>query len=80
VVAGAQAAIDWELLRNTQDSFYEKYDLRELWVVDLAQNRKVCSLGISIGYVRPGSHRTLNVAWGPLEGGRRFAIIGDEWK
>jgi hypothetical protein len=58
VVAGAQAAIDWELLRNTQDSFYEKYDLRELWVVDLAQNRKLYSLGISIGYVRPGSHRT----------------------
>ena len=80
VMAGNQAAIDWELLRNTQDSFYEKYDLRELWVVDLAQNRKLCSLGISIGYVRPGSHRTLNVAWGPLEGGRRFAIIGDEWK
>ena len=79
-MAGNQAAIDWELLRNTQDSFYEKYDLRELWVVDLAQNRKLCSLGTSIGYVRPGSHRTLNVAWGPLEGGRRFAIIGYEWK
>jgi hypothetical protein len=58
VVTGDQAAIDWELLRNTEDSFYEKYDLRELWVVDLAQNRKLYSLGISIGYVRPGSHRT----------------------
>jgi uncharacterized protein YecT (DUF1311 family) len=80
VVAGDQAAIDWELLKNAPDSFYEKYDLRELWVVDLAQKRKVCSLGTSIGYVRPGSHRTLNVAWGPLEGGRRFAIIGYEWK
>jgi uncharacterized protein YecT (DUF1311 family) len=80
VVAGDQAAIDWELLKNAPDSFYEKYDLRELWVVDLTQNRKLCSLGTSIGYVRPGSHRTLNVAWGPLEGGRRFAIIGYEWK
>ncbi|HEX9281132.1 MAG TPA: lysozyme inhibitor LprI family protein [Candidatus Udaeobacter sp.] len=80
VVAGDQTAIDWELLKNAQDSFYEKYDLRELWIVDLARNRKLCSLGASIGYVRPGSHRTLSVAWGPLEGGRRFAIIGYEWK
>ena len=80
VVAGDQTTIDWELLKNAPDSFYEKYDLRELWVVDLAQNRKLCSLGTSIGYVRPGSHRSLSVAWGPLEGGRRFAIIGYEWK
>jgi uncharacterized protein YecT (DUF1311 family) len=80
VVAGDQAAIDWELLKNAPDSFYEKYDLREVWVVDLTQNRKLCSLGTSIGYVRPGSHRSLSVAWGPLEGGRRFAIIGYEWK
>jgi uncharacterized protein YecT (DUF1311 family) len=80
VVAGDQVAIDWKLLKNSPDSFYEKYDLRELWVVDLAQNRKLCSLGASIGYVRPGSHRSLSVAWGPLEGGRRFAIIGYEWK
>jgi uncharacterized protein YecT (DUF1311 family) len=80
VVSGDQTAIDWELLKNAPDSFYEKYDLRELWVVDLTQNRKLCSLGTSIGYVRPGSHRTLSVAWGPLEGGRCFAIIGYEWK
>ena len=34
-VPGADsAAIDWELLKNAPDSFYEKYDLRELWVVD----------------------------------------------
>ncbi len=72
VVAGDQTTIDWELLKNAPDSFYEKYDLRELWVVDLAQNRKLCSLGASIGYVRPGSHRTLSVAWGPLEGGPPF--------
>ena len=80
VVAGDQTTIDWELLKNAPDSFYEKYDLREVWVVDLTQNRKLCSLGTSIGYVRPGSHRNISVAWGPLEGGRRFAIIGYEWK
>jgi uncharacterized protein YecT (DUF1311 family) len=80
VVAADPAAIDWELLKNAPDSFYEKYDLRELWVVDLTQNRKLCSLGTSIGYVRPGSHRSLSVAWGPPEGGRRFAIAGYEWK
>jgi hypothetical protein len=80
VPAADPAAIDWELLKNAPDSFYEKYDLRELWVVDLAQNRKLCSLGTSIGYVRPGSHRSLSVTWGPLEGGRRFAIAGSEWK
>ena len=78
VPATDPAAIDWELLKNAPDSFYEKYDLRELWVVDLAQNRKLCSLGTSIGYVRPGSHRSLSVTWGPLEGGRRFAIAGSE--
>ncbi|HJY52645.1 MAG TPA: lysozyme inhibitor LprI family protein [Candidatus Udaeobacter sp.] len=80
VAVAEPAAIDWELLKSAPDSFYEKYDLRELWVVDLAQNRKLCSLGSSIGYVRPGSHRSLSVAWGPLEGGRRFAIAGYEWK
>jgi hypothetical protein len=80
VPAADPAAIDWELLKNAPGSFYEKYDLRELWVVDLAQNRKLCSLGTSIGYVRPGSHRSLSVAWGPLEGGRRFAAAGSEWK
>ena len=80
VPAADPASIDWELLKNAPDSFYEKYDLRELWVVDLAQNRKLCSLGTSIGYVRPGSHRSLSVAWGPPEGGRRFAIAGYEWK
>jgi uncharacterized protein YecT (DUF1311 family) len=80
VAAGEPSTIDLELLKNAPDSFYEKYDLRELWVVDLAQNRKFCSVGTSIGYVRPGSHRSLSVAWGPLEGGRRFAITGYEWK
>jgi hypothetical protein len=80
VVMGDPATIDWALLQNDPDGFYEKYDLRELWIVDLAKNRKLCSLGSSIGYVRPGSHRSLSVAWGPLEGGRRFAIAGYEWR
>jgi len=74
------ATIDWALLTRDPDSFYEKYEVRELWIVDLTQNRKLCSLGSSIGYVRPGSHRSLHVAWGPLEGGRRFAIAGYDWK
>ena len=30
VLAGDQTTIDWELLKNAPDSFYEKYDLREL--------------------------------------------------
>jgi uncharacterized protein YecT (DUF1311 family) len=73
-VAEANLA-DWELLKSDPNSFYEKNEVREIWIVDLLQKRKLCTLGSSIGYVRPGSHRTLNVAWGPLEGGRRFAII-----
>src|SRR5437773_6221585 len=80
VVAGDQGTIDWSLLKSDPDSFYEKYEVRELWVVDLTQKKKLCSLGSSVGYVRPGSHRTLNVAWGPLEGGRRFAIVAYDWK
>jgi uncharacterized protein YecT (DUF1311 family) len=80
VVAGDQGMIDWSLLKSDPDSFYEKYELRELWVVDLTQKKKLCSLGSSVGYVRPGSHRTLNVAWGPLEGGRRFAVVAYDWK
>jgi lysozyme inhibitor LprI len=80
VVAGDQGAIDWSLLKTDPDGFYEKYEVRELWVVDLTQKKKLCSLGSSVGYVRPGSHRTLNVAWGPLEAGRRFAIVAYDWK
>jgi hypothetical protein len=80
VVAGDQGTIDWSLLKNDPDGFYEKYEVRELWVVDLSQKKKLCSLGSSVGYVRPASHRTLNVAWGPLEGGRRFAVVAYDWK
>ena len=80
VVAAEPGAIDWSLLESDPDSFYEKYELRELWVVDLTNGKKLCSLGSSVGYIRPGSHRTLNVAWGPLEGGRRFAVVAYDWK
>lgn len=80
VVAAEPGAIDWSLLESDPDSFYERYELRELWVVDLMKGKKLCSLGSSVGYVRPGSHRTLNVAWGPLEGGRRFAVVAYDWK
>jgi uncharacterized protein YecT (DUF1311 family) len=80
VVAGDQGTIDWSLLQSDADSFYQKYEVREFWVVDLSQKKKICSLGSSIGYVRPGSHRTVNVVWGPLEGGRRFAVLAYDWK
>ena len=80
VVAAEPGAIDWSLLESDPDNFYEKYELRELWVVDLTNGKKLCSLGSSVGYVRPGSHRTLNVAWGPLEGGRRLAVVAYDWK
>jgi hypothetical protein len=80
VAAAEPGAIDWSLLESDPDNFYEKYELRELWVVDLTNGKKLCSLGSSVGYVRPGSHRTLNVAWGPLEGGRRFAVVAYDWK
>jgi len=80
VVAAELGTVDWSLLQSDPDSFYEKYELRELWIVDLAQRKELCSLGSSVGYVRPGSHRTLNVTWGPLEGGRRFAIVAYDWK
>ncbi len=80
VVAGDQGTIDWSLLQSDPDGFYEKYEVREFWVVDLSQKKKLCSLGSSVGYVRPGSHRTVNVAWGPLEGGRRFAVVAYDWR
>src|SRR5437667_6765973 len=80
VVAGDQGTIDWSLLQSDPDGFYEKYEVREFWVVDLTQKKKLCSLGSSVWYVRPGSHRTLIVTWGPLEGGRRFAIVAYDWK
>jgi len=74
------AATDWSLLKSDPDAFYQKYELREIWVVDLARKTKLSTLGSSVGYVRPGSHRTLSVTWGPLEAGRRFALVAYDWK
>src|ERR1700738_2040194 len=57
-------SVDWSLLEKDVDRFYEQYDLKAIWVVNLADKKKVGSLGDKGGYVRPGSHRTLSVVWG----------------
>jgi hypothetical protein len=72
--------IDWSLLEKDADRFYEQYDLKAIWVVNLADKKKVGTVGDRGGYVRPGSHRTLSVAWGPVENGRRFALAAYQWK
>src|SRR4051812_25754444 len=56
---------DWPLLESDADAFYTKYDAREIWVVDLTAAKKLGVLGGTGSYLRPGSHRTLSVAWGP---------------
>jgi hypothetical protein len=73
-------SIDWQLLEKNPDRFYEEYDVKEIWVVNLPDKMKVGAVGDKGGYVRPGSHRTLSVAWGPVENGRRFALAAYEWK
>jgi hypothetical protein len=73
-------SVDWSLLEKDVDRFYEQYDLKAIWVVNLADKKKVGSLGDKGGYVRPGSHRTLSVVWGPAENGRRFALAAYQWK
>jgi hypothetical protein len=73
-------SIDWQLLEKNPDRFYEEYDVKEIWVVNLPDKKKVGTVGDKGGYVRPGSHRTLSVAWGPVENGRRFALAAYEWK
>jgi hypothetical protein len=73
-------AVDWALLESDADAFYTKYDAKEIWVVDLPQTKKLGILGGPGSYLRPGSHRTLSVAWGPVENGRRFAIAAYDWK
>lgn len=73
-------SIDWQLLKKNPDRFYEEYDVKEIWVVNLPDKKKVGTVGDKGGYVRPGSHRTLSVAWGPVENGRRFALAAYEWK
>ena len=72
--------IDWSLLEKDPDRFYEQYEVKAIWVINLADKKKVGAVGDTGGYVRPGSHRTLSVAWGPIENGRRFALAAYQWK
>jgi hypothetical protein len=73
--------IDWSLLDKDPEGFYEKYDVKEIWVVNLADKKKIGTVGDKGGYVRPGSHRTLSIAWGPrADNGRRFALAAYQWK
>jgi len=71
---------DWSLLHSDPHAFANKYDVREIWIVDLAQTKRLAILGGPKGYVRPGSHRSLNVTWAPLDDERRFAIAAYDWK
>ena len=52
VPAGGPGTIDWELPKNAPDRFYGKYELRELRVVDLPQNRRLGHLGTWAGSAR----------------------------
>jgi hypothetical protein len=72
--------VDWSLLERDPDKFYEQYDVKEIWIVNVADKRKIGMLSDQGGYVRPGSHRTLSVAWGPIENGRRFGLAAYQWK
>jgi hypothetical protein len=72
--------VDWSLLEKDADHFYEQYDVKEIWVINIPDKKKVGTVGDKGGYVRPGSHRTLSVAWGPIENGRRFALAAYQWK
>jgi uncharacterized protein YecT (DUF1311 family) len=72
--------IDWALLDSDPDRFYEQYDVKEIWIVSLPDKQRIGTIGDKGGYVRPGSHRTLSVAWGPVENGRRFALAAYQWK
>jgi hypothetical protein len=73
--------IDWSLLEKDPDRFYEQHEVKEIWVVNLADKRKIGTVGDKGGYVRPGSHRTLSIAWGPrADNGRRFALAAYQWK
>jgi len=73
--------IDWSLLEKDVEHFYEQYDVKEIWVVNLSDKKKIGTVGDKGGYVRPGSHRTLSIAWGPLsDNGRRFALAAYQWK
>jgi hypothetical protein len=72
--------VDWSLLEKDPNRFYEQYEIKAIWVINLGDKKKVGAIGDTGGYVRPGSHRTLSVAWGPVENGRRFALAAYQWK
>jgi hypothetical protein len=72
--------VDWSLLEKDSDHFSEQYELKEIWVINIPDKKKVGTVADKGGYVRPGSHRTLSVAWGPIENGRRFALAAYQWK
>ena len=72
--------VDWSLLEKDPNRFYEQYEVKGIWVINLADKKKVGTVGDTGGYVRPGSHRTLSVAWGAVENGRRFALVAYQWK
>ena len=72
--------VDWSLLEKDPNHFYEEFDVKEIWVVNIPDKKKVGTVADQGGYVRPGSHRTLSIAWGPIENGRRFALAAYEWK
>jgi hypothetical protein len=79
-VPRTDGSVDWSLLQTDPRGFAEKYDVREIWVVDLVHSKKLAILGGPKGYVRPGSHRTLSVTWAPIDDGRRFALAAYDWK
>jgi hypothetical protein len=72
--------VDWSLLEKDPERFYEQYEVKAIWVINLVDKKKVGTIGDTGGYVRPGSHRTLSIAWGPIENGRRFALAAYQWK
>src|SRR4029450_12816348 len=72
--------VDWSLLEKDPNRFYEQYDVKAIWVINLADKKKIGAIGDTGGYVRPGRHRTLSVAWAPVENGRRFALAAYQWK
>ena len=72
--------VDWSLLEKDPNRFYEQYEVKAIWVINLADKKKVGAVVDTGGYVRPGSHRTLSIAWGPIENGRRFALAAYQWK
>jgi Lysozyme inhibitor LprI len=72
--------VDWSLLETDPNRFYEQYDLKEIWVINIPEKKKLGAVADKGGYVRPGSHQTVSVAWGPIENGRRFALAAYLWK